>query len=314
LTTDEGDNDPTRFLSYLAAGLQKIDAALGQRLLGAIPYGSVPAWNDVLPAYVNELAALRAPILLVLDDYHTITAQPVHDIVGWLIEHAPLNLHLVLASRVDPPLQLARLRARGSVVELHHQDLRFDRGEAYEFLTEVMGLPLDVPQSAALHERTEGWITGLQMAAVCLQGRSNQADMAAFVRAFTGTNRQIMDYLSEEVYRRLPDDVCSFLLRTSILERFNASLCSVMMGADIPLSGDPTQVDVAEPPRAVAEAQMMLERLERANLFLVPLDDERKWYRYHHLFAALLHHRRSTCEQAYGTSSSSCSARQSTML
>ncbi len=291
LTLDDGDNDPSRFLSYLAAGLQKIDAALGQRLLDVLPRSNVPAWNDVLPAYVNELAAFTAPVLLVLDDYHAITAQPVHDIVDWLLEHAPSNLHLVLASRVDPPLSLARLRGRGRLAELHHLDLRFDSGEAHAFLADVMGLPLGVQQSAALHERTEGWIAGLQMAAVCLQGRSNQADIVAFVDAFTGSNRQIMDYLSDEVYRRQPAEVCRFLLRTSILDRFNASLCSDMMGGDTLLTDDVAPGDVIRAASTMAEAQIMLERLEHANLFLVPLDDERKWYRYHHLFADLLRQR-----------------------
>ena len=170
LTVDDGDNDPSRFLSYMAAGLQKVDVALGRHLLGAIPHSSVPTWNDVLPTYVNELAAFAAPVLLILDDYHAITAQPIHDIVDWLLEYAPANLHLVIASRVEPPLSLARLRGRGRLVELHHQDLRFDADEAHTFLTDVMGLSLGVHQSETLRERTEGWIAGLQMAAVCLQG------------------------------------------------------------------------------------------------------------------------------------------------
>ena len=291
LTLDDGDNDPTRFLSYLAAGLRKVDSALGQRLQDAVLLSSLPAWNDVLATTINELVALRTPVLLVLDDYNTITAQPVHDMVGWLIEHAPSHLQFVIASRVDPPLSLARLRGRGCVAELHHQDLRFDARETHEFLTEVMGLPLDVHQSGALYERTEGWIAGLQMAAVCLRERNHQADIDAFVMAFAGSNRQIMDYLSEEVYRRQPAEVRRFLLRTSLLNRFDASLCSVMMRADTPLSGDAAHVTVAEAAKAVAEAQIMLERLEHANLFLVPLDDERKWYRYHHLFADILRHR-----------------------
>jgi LuxR family maltose regulon positive regulatory protein len=291
LTLDDGDNDPSRFLSYVAAGLQKVDAILGRRLLDAIPNSSVPAWNEALPAYLNELAAFTAPILLVFDDYHAITAQPVHDIVDWLLERAPSNLHLVIASRVDPPLSLARLRGRGRLAELHHQDLCFDAGEAHTFLVDVMGLPLRVRQSAVLHERTEGWIAGLQMVAVCLHGRSKQADIDAFLDAFAGSNSQIMDYLSEEVYRRQPAEVCRFLLRTSILDRFNASLCSIMMGGDTLLTGEMAQAEVTEATGAMAEAQVMLEALEHANLFLVPLDDERKWYRYHHLFADLLRQR-----------------------
>ena len=148
LTLDDGDNDPNRFLSYLAAGLQKMDAALGQRLLDAISHSSVPAWNNVLPPFVNELAAFNAPVLLVLDDYHAITAQSVRDIVDWLLDHVPSNLHVAIASRADPPLALARLRSRGRVTELHHQDLRFNAGEAHAFLSDVLGLPLGLMTGA----------------------------------------------------------------------------------------------------------------------------------------------------------------------
>lgn len=291
LTLDEGDNDPSRFLRYLAAGLQKVDDALGARLLDAIPLTSVPVWNDVLAVCVNALAEFAAHVLLVLDDYHAVQSEAVHAIVGWLLEYGPPNLHLVIATRVDPPLPLARLRGRGRVAELRHLDLCFDAGEAHMFLVEAMGLPLAASQCATLHERTEGWIAGLQMAAVCLQGRSSQAEIDAFLAAFAGNNRQIMDYLMEEVYQRQSAEVRRFLLRTSILERFDAPLCSVMLAGEALGAADVPRSEVAETACATAEAQLVLERLEHANLFLVPLDDERKLYRYHHLFAVLLRQR-----------------------
>ena len=220
LALDEGDNDPARFLSYLGAALRQADADLAHRLISALSLTDLPAWGSVLPVFVNEIAAFPDPVLLVLDDYHHISAQPVHDVVASLLEFMPANLHLVIATRSDPPLPLARLRGRGQITELRQHDLRFTTVEAGDFLLQVMGLSLAAEHVTALANRTEGWIAGLQMAAVSLQGRRRR--VAEFIHAFTGSHRHILDYLSEEVYRRQPADVRSFLVQTSILERFSA--------------------------------------------------------------------------------------------
>jgi LuxR family maltose regulon positive regulatory protein len=204
-------------------------------------------------------------MVLVLDDYHVITSAAVNRAVGFLLENLPPNLHLVISTRADPPIPIARLRSRGQVVEIRADDLRFTPGEAVVFLNQIMGVALSPEQAAALGERTEGWIAGLQMAALSLRGRE---DVDAFIKAFAGTHRFIMDYLLEEVLAREPEDVQVFLLQTSILSRLSGALCDAVTGG--------------------VGAQEMLERLERHNLFVVPLDDERRWYRYHHLFASLL--------------------------
>ena len=209
--------------------------------------------------------ASRDDIVLVLDDYHVIDARDVQDGMAFLLEHLPPQIHLVIASRADPALPLARLRGRGELVEIRAADLRFTLDEAAAYLNDVMGLALTAEEVAALEGRTEGWIAALQLAALSMQGRD---DIAAFIAGFAGDDRYIVDYLAEEVLQRQPEDVRSFLLQTSILDRLSGSLCDAVTGQD--------------------GGKAMLAGLERGNLFLVPLDDRRRWYRYHQLFADVL--------------------------
>ncbi|HAJ37921.1 MAG TPA: LuxR family transcriptional regulator [Chloroflexi bacterium] len=271
LSLDAGDNDPTRFLAYLTAALQRVAPELGVGVLAALRSPQPPPLEALLTALVNELAALPTPALLVLDDYHVIEAAPVGDALAFLIEHLPPSLHLAIATREDPPLPLARLRARGQLTEVRAADLRFTVDEAAAFLNQAMGLDLSADAIAALETRTEGWIAGLQLAAISMQGHGD--DRAAFIDSFTGSHRFVMDYLVEEVLAQQPVAVQTFLLRTSILERMCAPLCEAVVGEH------------------ATNGQEMLALLERANLFLVPLDSERRWYRYHHLFGDLLRQR-----------------------
>ncbi|MBN1886885.1 MAG: tetratricopeptide repeat protein [Thermoflexales bacterium] len=256
LSLDESDNDPARFLAYFAAALH-----------GDAPQPPSPP-EELMAALINQLSATGQLTVLVLDDYHFITTQAIHDALAFLLDHMPANLHLVIATRADPPLPLPRLRARGQLTELRQADLRFTPAEAAEFLRRVLGVKFSTDEVAALASRTEGWIAGLQLAAVSMQGRD---DVASFIRAFTGSNRHILDYLGEEVLQRQSEDVQRFLLQTSILEQLCGPLCDAVLAAD--------------------GSQAVLEYLERANLFVVPLDDHREWYRYHRLFAELLRSR-----------------------
>jgi len=219
----------------------------------------------VLTSLLNALTHLSTQTVLVMDDYHLIEAQLIHDALAYFVEHLPANMHLVLASRSDPLLPLARLRARGALSELHALDLRFSVEETTAFLREVMGLPLSAEQVAALQARTEGWIAGLQLAALSLQGRE---DVAGFIAVFTGSHRYVVDYLVEEVLLRQPADVQDYLMQTCLLDRLCGPLCDAVRGRD--------------------NSQAWLAQIERSNLFLVALDDERQWYRYHHLFAEVL--------------------------
>ena len=275
LSLDEGDNDPARFLAYLAAALQT---------MGVQVEGEAAASEAYLTALVNQANGV-APFVLILDDYHFITAQPVHDTLAFLLDRLPETMHLVIATRADPPLPVARLRGRGQLTELRLADLRFTADEVSEFLSRVMDLRLSSDDVAALAAHTEGWVAGLQMAALSLQGKD---DVSRFVAAFTGSNRYILDYLLEEVLRREPKHVQEFLLQTSILERLCAPLCSVVVG--VSESANQRQGE-ASPIRSLADSQSTLEYLEHANLFIVPLDDRREWYRYHRLFADLLRQR-----------------------
>ena len=230
------------------------------------------------------------PYVLVLDDYHVVEAQPIHSALAFLLDHLPPRLHLVIASRADPPLPLPRLRVRNELTELRAVDLRFSSSEAASFLNEVMGLDLATADVAALEERTEGWIAGLQVAALSMQGRQ---DTEGFVKAFTGSHRYILDYLVEEVLERQPRRVQSFLLQTAVLDRLTAPLCAAVWDESSDLTQDRQQETGEQPGRSVtlrppADSQSLLETLEQANLFIVPLDDERRWYRYHRLFGDLL--------------------------
>jgi LuxR family maltose regulon positive regulatory protein len=267
ISLEEADNDPSRFLSYLLAALQAIAADTGEAILNSLRSPQPPPIESVLTALVNEIAAIPKDFALILDDYHVIANEAVHDAISFLIDHLPPQMHLMIATRTDPPLPLARLRARGQMTELRASELRFTPGEAGVFLRDVMALDLSPEDVEALERRTEGWIAGLQLAALSMRGRE---DVSGFVEAFTGSNRYVLDYLVEEVLNRRPEAVTSFLLKTSILDRLNGELCAAV-----------TQED---------GGQEMLEAIENENLFVIPLDEERRWYRYHHLFAEVLRH------------------------
>lgn len=273
LTLEDSDNDPARFLSYLITALQTIQPKLAPGLFSGFHTLKPSAAESVLTQLLNEIAEIKDHSILVFDDYHLIHDKTIHGYLSFLVEHLPQKLHLVLCTRADPPLPLATLRARGQLTELRAGDLRFNREETVEFLNRLMGLDLSVPDIQVLADHTEGWIAGLQMAAVSLQGRR---DASGFIKSFTGSNRYILDYLVEEVLSRQPETIQQFLLKTSILDRFTGPLCEV----------------VSDQP----DSEAILEQLERNNLFIVPLDSERLWYRYHLLFADLLRRR---AEQTY---------------
>ncbi len=276
LSLDAGDNDPARFWSYVNAALQTLDPALGEQAasllesLQPVRLESVVTTlvNSVVTTLVNEIDGFPDSFALVLDDYHVIESQAINDSLCFLVEHLPPRMHLIVSTRADPPLPLGRLRARSAIIELRAADLRFTREEAASFLNQVMGLGLDADDVAGLEGRTEGWIAGLQLAALSMHGRE---DVKGFVAAFAGDDRYILDYLVQEVLQRQPPHIQSFMLQTSILDRLTSSLCDAVVGGD--------------------DGQAVLEMLERANLFILPLDNRREWYRYHHLFADLLRHR-----------------------
>jgi LuxR family maltose regulon positive regulatory protein len=276
LSLDERDQDAHQFLRYLIAALQTIAPDCGRTALDWLD-GALAPPETVLTLLVNDLIDLPNPSVLVLDDYHVVRAPAIHAAVAFLLDHLPPAVHLVLASREDPPLPLARLRARGQLAELRAADLHFTLDEAATLLDTGLGLRLDEGQIAMLVARTEGWATGLQLAGLALRDRP---DPVAFVAAFAGSHRLVADYLMTEVIDLLPSDVRRFLLSTSVLNRLCASLCEAM------LAPDNNNSDLEAP--TARNCQAALEALERANLFVVPLDDERRWYRYHHLFADAL--------------------------
>jgi len=265
LSLDDADNDPTRFLSYVVAALQTIAPTVGADVQNLLESAQPPPLEALLPLLLNQIATLPQPAVLVLDDYHVLDSRPIDQALAFLVEHLPPQLHLLITTREDPSLPLARLRARGQVTELRAVDLRFTPAEAAAFLTEVMGLRLSAHDIAALEARTEGWIAGLQLAALSMQGRQ---DSSGFIQTFAGDNRYIVDYLVEEVLQRQPEAVRSFLLQTAILDRLHGSLCDAVTGQ--------------------AQGSARLEALHRGNFFVVPLDDQRQWYRYHHLFADVI--------------------------
>ena len=252
-------------------------------MLAALQSPQPPPAETLLTALINELAALPESCVLVLDDYHVIDAKPVDEALAFLVEHLPPQMHLVIATREDPHLPLARLRVRGQLTELRAADLRFSSSEAAAFLNQMMGLNLSGENIVALETRTEGWIAGLQLAAISMQGRT---DTASFIESFTGTHHFMMDYLLEEVLQQQTAEVQAFLLGTSVLDRLCGTLCDAVMDEgrkakdEGQMAGDaPISSAVLRPSSAV------LESLERANLFIVPLDNDRQWYRYHRLFA-----------------------------
>ena len=270
VSLDEGDNDLVRFLCYVVTALQKLHPGLGDDALTTLRHAQSPdtvAVEPVLTGLLNEIDALGQDLVLVLDDYHVIETPELHQAVQFLLDRLPPRMHVVIATRVDPPLSLSRLRARGQLAELRARDLRFTSQEAADFLNQAMGLTLSAEDVEALEQRTEGWAVGLQMAALSLQGRT---DVEGFIGDFTGSHRYVLDYLTEEVLSRQPEPVRDFLLRSSVLSRLSAPLSAAVTGRD--------------------DAQAILERLDATNLFLIPLDDTRTWYRYHHLFGTLLRH------------------------
>src|SRR5713101_9139096 len=268
LSLEEGENDPTLFLTYLVAALQTIAPTIGVGVLGVLQSPQPPPTEAILTALLNEITTLPGHFVLVLDDYHVIDAQAVDMAFTYLVEHLPPQMHLVIATREDPQLPLARLRARSHLTELRAADLRFTASEASAFLSQVMGLSLSAVDIAALEDHTEGWIAGLQLAALSMQGHQ---DIPAFIAAFTGSHRYILDYLAEEVLQQQPEQVQTFLLETSILDRLSGPLCNAVTGQK--------------------DGQAKLEALEQANLFVIPLDNQRCWYRYHHLFAEVMRER-----------------------
>ncbi len=270
LSLDEGDNDPARFWTYFVAALQRAHCKIGEATLAMLRSTEPSQIEAFLIPLINEIAQIPEDLVLVLDDYHIIIARPIHEALIFLLEHLPPQLHLVIASRVDPPLPLARLRARSQLTELRAADLRFTNSEAATFLNQVMKLPLLVEQVEAIQARTEGWIAGLQLAASSARDAGN---ISTLIESLKGNQRYILDYLVEEVLERQPQILRHFLLRTSILGRMCGPLCEAVVGAERAVNGVET-----------------LEQLEYRNLFVVPLDQERHWYRYHHLFRELLHH------------------------
>ena len=277
LSLEESDNDVTRFLAYLVAALETVREDLGAAARSVLQSPQPPPAEATLSILINEMASATQGdheaglCVLMLDDYHRVTAHSVHDALTFLLDHLPPQMHLAIAGRADPPLPLARLRARGQLMEVRAADLRFTLDEAAAFLNDVMGLGLSTEDITALDARTEGWIAGLQMAALSMRGRR---DVSGFIKAFSGSHRFVLDYLVEEVLDQQPRFIRDFLLETSILDRMIAPLCDAITDR--------------------GDSRAILAQLDRANLFLIPLDDERRWYRYHHLFADLL---RSRLEQ-----------------
>ena len=270
LSLDEGDNELVRFLGYLIAALQTVERDVGNAAMEMIQGPQPPPTTVLLTSLLNEITHIPDKFVLVLDDYHVIESKTVGDTVNFLVEHSPPQMHVVIATREDPPLPLARFRARSQMTELRAADLRFTPAEAAEFLNQVMHLQLSSGDIAALESRTEGWIAGLQLAALSMQG---QQDVTGFIQSFTGSHHFVLDYLIEEVLQQQSEGLQAFLLRTSILKRLCGPLCDAILK------------------NSTASGQEALENLERANLFIVPLDSDRCWYRYHHLFGDILRQR-----------------------
>lgn len=280
ISLDEEDNDPARFLIYLIAALQQVVPAFGENILSVLQSSQEPHLVPLVDQLINQLAVSNTRVLLFLDDYHLITSGNVHQVMHQLIERQPASMRIVILTREDPPFPLPRMRVRGQLKEIRERDLRFTLAEAKSFLVEAMGLDLSSEEVGKLKERTEGWAAGMQLAALALEDFLGEADRRVFIDAFTGSDRYIVDYLVSEVLDRQTGPVREFLLNTSLLERFCADLCDHVVYGHI---GD-------------GRSQAILDSLEQGNMFLVPLDNQRQWYRYHHLFAEMLAHslRRTT--------------------
>jgi len=290
LSLDKNDNHRERFLTYLIAALHEADVRIGSEVAQLITEAQEIPSEAILTGLINDLDTANEKVTMVLDDYQVIDSQSVHEAVVFLLEHCPPTFHLVIATRSDPPLPLSRLRSRAQTLELRGADLRFTEVEAAGFLNEVMGLQLDDRSVTLLEDRTEGWIAGLQMAALSMRDREN---VPGFIDRFSGTNRYILDYLLEEVLANQPPEIQRFLLCTSILERLTAPLCDALLAGIEGIDGDVVDPSIRFDSAAYSQSTSILEYLEKANLFLVALDQERVWYRYHHLFADLLHARLS---------------------
>ncbi len=307
VSLDEGDNDLVRFWSYFIAALQTIHAGTGESVLAGLETPQPLPVEALLTGLINEITRIQDPpsasrrgepvepsgrgFALVLDDFHVITEQQIQDGLRFLVDNLPPQMHLILSSRSDPPWPLARLRARRQMTELRAKDLRFTSEEAAAFLNDAMGLGLSAQDVDALEARTEGWIAGLQMAAISMQGRRQTQGihgMSSFIRAFTGSHRFVLDYLVEEVLDQQSPTIQEFLLKTSILERLTASLCDAVLEAGSWKLEVGSPISSLQPPTSNLQSQTILEHLESSNLFIVPLDDDRRWYRYHQLFADLL--------------------------
>jgi LuxR family maltose regulon positive regulatory protein len=267
ISLDSADNDPVTFWNYFINALGTIEQGIGDDTLSMLRSPGVSSINLLLTALINEINKITGDFLLVLDDYQVIESQPVHEAITFLLDHIPRKMHLVIATRTDPPLPLARLRGRGLMVEIRMNDLRFTPDETDDFFSKFINMNLSRGDIEALSTRTEGWITGLQMAALSMRGHD---DIPAFIKDFTGSNRFILDYLIEEVFQRQPPDIQDFLLKTSMLDRLTTPLCDYVTER--------------------SDSRSILAVLERANLFIVPLDESRQWYRYQHLFSDLLRH------------------------
>jgi LuxR family transcriptional regulator, maltose regulon positive regulatory protein len=300
LSLDEGDRDPTRFLVYFVAALQKIAKNIGEEVLEVLQSPQPPPIELILTTLINDIAAFGSAaalgdaaavpnnFILVLDDYHVIDSKPVDEMLTFLLERLPLQMHLVIITREDPNLPLARLRARGQLTELRAADLRFSLAEAAGFLNQMMGQNVSAEYIAALETRTEGWIAGLKLAALAMRAMPDHADTTSLIQSFTGTHYFVMDYLIEEVLQQQSERVQTFLLRTAILDRLCGPLCDAVL-----LDPSTPEQETAVQGTGVqgTGGQMTLEYIEHANLFIIPLDNERHWYRYHHLFADLLRQR-----------------------
>jgi LuxR family maltose regulon positive regulatory protein len=288
LSLDEGDDDPGRFLAYLVAALQRIDERIGGAIRDLLEAPKLPPLESLVTILINDLAAVQGRLLLALDDYHALTGLDIHRAVGLLLERLPPQMHMAIATRQDPPLPLSRLRARGQVTECRESHLRFTPAEASTFLSRSLGLALPASDIARLEERTEGWIAGLQLAGLSIQGRDAEG-ASRFIDGFSGRHHFVLDYLTDEILQSQPGPIQAFLLKTSILERMTAPLCDAVLAQEPRTENgvegqDPSPVVERHSPGS----QEILDGLERANLFVVPLDDERRWYRYHRLFADLL--------------------------
>ena len=272
LSLDEGDNDPVRFWHYFIAALQMLRPAYGEQALSLLQSpqtisGQMPPIDSVLTLLINGLAAAPGDAVIVLDDYHLIKSRQIHNGIFYLLEHLPVPIHIVISTRADPPLTLARFRGRGAMIDIGSDDLRFTLDEAVSFFKEMKAPKLSVNDVAALQQRTEGWVVGLKLAALSMSG---QTDISGFIAAFTGSQRHVMDYLIEEVLQKQSTEIRDFLLKTSVLERLCGSLCDAVTGRN--------------------DSNDILLELERGHLFIVPLDETRTWHRYEHLFADLLRH------------------------